>query len=240
MKIIGFILSLVLGQTSLFATESIGYYTKGKIKQSQDIRHYQGSWHKLFQQRNKFYATDELLQNITDLSLYIEQFMPQALPLQLGDIAGKHGGKAYRHRSHQNGLDVDIVYLGKKTKIQPTHAKEWQERFTKGKKVSPNFDSKANWQVFTWLVQNTKVNRIFVDQAIKSNLCRYTSNNPEIDKAERVKVLRRLRPARHHKTHFHLRLTCPKGHDQCIEQGPPPSGSGCRSLALTPIEEDDI
>jgi penicillin-insensitive murein endopeptidase len=69
-----------------------------------------------------------------------------------------------------------------------------------------------------------RVDRIFVNPAIKRTLCRSENGNR--------KWLRKLRPWWGHDAHFHVRLKCPKGSRDCRQQAPVPAGEGCgKSLA---------
>jgi penicillin-insensitive murein endopeptidase len=63
------------------------------------------------------------------------------------------------------------------------------------------------------------VSRIFVAPGIKKSLCETHWNDRSF--------LGRLRPWYGHDDHFHVRLTCPPGATQCVDQTPVPPGDGC-------------
>ncbi len=67
--------------------------------------------------------------------------------------------------------------------------------------------------------QDSEVTRIFVNPAIKKQLCRAAGP----DRAWLTKV----RPWFGHRAHMHVRLRCPADSRECQEQAPPPSGDGC-------------
>src|SRR5581483_724606 len=63
------------------------------------------------------------------------------------------------------------------------------------------------------------VARIFVNAAIKRQLCREGGNDRD--------WLRLIRPWWQHREHFHVRLSCPAADGECRNQPPPPPGDGC-------------
>ncbi|MBK9037710.1 MAG: penicillin-insensitive murein endopeptidase [Bdellovibrionales bacterium] len=69
---------------------------------------------------------------------------------------------------------------------------------------------------------------------VRSNICRrghqkhFCLKWKNQDSDQKVAaVLGSLRPLKNHHDHFHLRLTCPPTSPRCIEQEPPPVGTGC-------------
>jgi penicillin-insensitive murein endopeptidase len=60
---------------------------------------------------------------------------------------------------------------------------------------------------------------MFVNPAIKRELCREAGTDRD--------WLAKVRPWWGHDDHFHMRLTCPAGQDQCEDQAPVPAGDGC-------------
>lgn len=227
MKFAGFALALfcLLIETN-YASEAIGYYSDGKLKQGESILEKGLSIHKLFMQRQKFYGTIEMNAVISDAVDFVRQEIPEAELIQVGDISGKVGGKCEGHASHQNGLDADIVYLTKNGKLQSQNAPYWEEDFVKNSSVSANFHIERNFKLFKYLVVEKQVDRIFVDAAIKKLFCQYVKSNDLKDPAS-AETLRRLRVEKLHSTHFHMRLKCPTTDYSCKSQGEIPSGTGC-------------
>jgi len=225
---------LTLLSLNTHASEAIGFYSDGKLKNSENIYN-NSSFIKLFQDRKKSFTTSEMLFELNKLSDLVRRMYPNAERLQVGDLSAQNGGKAYRHVSHQNGLDADVVYLRHNNYEQDEKTPEWDEYFVKSGRVSKNFHKIRNWYILDYLVHNTDVNRIFVDKAIKSSYCREKLNKNKYT-AEQIKrniaTLKILRPAKYHSTHFHLRLNCPSTDKKCKNQTPVPSGSGCNSLDI--------
>ncbi|HRM42003.1 MAG TPA: penicillin-insensitive murein endopeptidase [Escherichia coli] len=67
--------------------------------------------------------------------------------------------------------------------------------------------------------QDKDVTRIFVNPAIKQQLC--------LDAGTDRDWLRKVRPWFQHRAHMHVRLRCPADSLECEDQPLPPSGDGC-------------
>jgi penicillin-insensitive murein endopeptidase len=69
-----------------------------------------------------------------------------------------------------------------------------------------------------------RVERIFVNAAIKKALCREARGNRS--------WLSKVRPMYGHNYHFHIRITCPAGNSECTPQTPPKDSEGCAASDL--------
>lgn len=213
----------------IHSSEAIGYYSKGSLREAKSILDNKSSVQKLFVAREKLYTTDEMHELLEGAAEFVSDHFPSSEILQVGDLSGVKGGPATRHASHQNGLDADIVYLRHNGYVQPSSAPEWEEYFVSGSRVSSNFNLERNLALFRNLVDRYAVTRIFVDAAIKRDICRYVAREGMYDSLTKL-TLRKLRIADYHKTHFHVRLACPAGDHSCTPQSAPPSGTGCSNL----------
>jgi penicillin-insensitive murein endopeptidase len=141
--------------------------------------------------------------------------------LLVGDIGLARGGPMRSgHRSHQIGLDIDIWLTP--APPRPLSAAE-RESMSAASMVAPDRRavtrawSPAHAGLLRTAAQDPAVARIFVNAAIKAELCRA---GPE-------GWMRKLRPWWGHDSHFHVRLACPDGDAGCVDQAPPPPGPGC-------------
>jgi len=211
----------------LSASEAVGYYTRGSVKNSVAVYDYSSSHMvKLYNKRGQNYGTKEVMLALSGLSDYMKSNYPTIEKMQIGDIAAHKGGRIKRHKSHQNGLDADAVYYRVNEYQQPVDFPEWKEDFVKNGKLTKNFHIERNWEAFKYLVNNHNVGRIFVDGVIKKAMCNYSKSIGEY--SQEKEVLRRLRPENSvHMHHFHLRLKCPSGNRKCRKQREPSKGSGC-------------
>jgi penicillin-insensitive murein endopeptidase len=213
--------------TTLNASEAIGYYSSGSIKDAESIQERGTPIRKLFLQRGRFFGTQEIQDIISDAADFVRQEFPDSEMLQVGDIANKNGGVLKEHGSHQNGLDTDIVYLTRNGNLQSQTAAYWQEEFVKAGVVTANFNTERNLALFKHLIMNTPTERIFVDEAIKRHFCSYAKKNNLLNDSDVKETLRRLRVEKLHTNHFHMRIKCPKTDLKCKAQAAVPAGTGC-------------
>jgi penicillin-insensitive murein DD-endopeptidase len=217
----------------IYSSEAIGYYSNGSLKDAESIITRKTPIHKLFLQRKKFFTTDEMHEVINDAADFVRLQYPSAELLQIGDLSQEKGGVATGHGSHQNGLDVDIVYLTRNGFLQSPTAAFWEEEFVNSRgAVTENFHTERNLMLFKHLVTTSPVGRIFVDTAIKKHLCQYAQKNGLLNDVQIKETLRRLRPEALHTNHFHMRITCPKDDKECTSQSEVPAGTGCDSFTL--------
>jgi penicillin-insensitive murein endopeptidase len=226
-RIFLFAILLSLFPSCYFASEAIGYYSKGSILNSLDIGEF-NDHHivKLYKPRGQNYGTKEIHLALTGLADFMKKNFNTVEKVQIGDISARHGGKIKRHVSHQNGLDADVVYFRRNEFQQPEDYPEWMEDFVKNGRLTSNFHMARNWAAFKYLVHNHNIGRIFVDGVIRDEICSYAKLIGEY--TSETEVLRRIRPENTvHKHHFHFRLKCPSGNYRCKAQKEPNPGPGC-------------
>jgi penicillin-insensitive murein endopeptidase len=172
--------------------------------------------------RNRYYGHPELLRFIAELGR--AQQRQTGLMMMVGDLSQPRGGlMSSSHRSHQNGLDVDIWLT---LTASPAAARElMDQRPDPHSMVRPDglFVSDAWERDQRFLIETAArhhlVDRLFVNPAIKRALCQ----SVDADRA----WLRKVRPWKGHDAHFHARLACPSGSPQCDAQAMLPPGDGC-------------
>lgn len=204
-----------------------GFYSKGTLKNASMLPEVGPGFIRLFLPRDRGYGSLSLVELLQEVALDVNQLFPIGERLQLGDLSAETGGKITRHASHQNGLDADLRYFAKDLREQnPQDVGGFDESFVIQGKVTSNFDSDRNWALFSGLVRSGRVQRIFVDQAIKGKFCKQGRQRTP----EGREVLRRLRPYANHADHLHIRLYCPEGSAGCVPQSEVPSEVGCGRL----------
>jgi penicillin-insensitive murein endopeptidase len=211
--------------------QSLGFYSKGELLNPNLIDNFGFGFIKLFPSRDRGYGSFELITVLRYVSQKIAQKFPNGERLQIGDMSAIHGGFISGHASHQNGLDVDLVYFRNNHKEQDVSIETgFIENFVYQNKISKNFDIKRNWELIVALYETRLVQRAFVDPVIKKTLCNYVKNKKIFDKETTKEALRILRPYPNHADHIHVRLYCPKYSTQCIPQEDPPAGDGCNEI----------
>lgn len=141
-------------------------------------------------------------------------------PLYVGDLGQPRGGPTPTgHRSHQNGLDVDLWY-GPPSKPAAAGKAATPPSVVdlRTQKLLPAWNARTP-RLLELAASRPSVDRIFVHPAVKRALCQ--------DKSKRAPWLGRLRPWWGHQDHFHVRLRCPITSPECMAQPPLASGDGC-------------
>ena len=87
------------------------------------------------------------------------------------------------------------------------------------KDVDPKIWTPGHFAVIKAAAEDPKVERIFVNAAIKKALCREAGK----DRA----FLHKVRPWWGHNYHFHVRIGCPAGSPECKAQDPAAEAEGC-------------
>jgi penicillin-insensitive murein endopeptidase len=129
------------------------------------------------------------------------------------------------HASHQVGLDADVWLTP-----MPSRELTRQEREEMSatdvvadhkKDVDPKVWTPAHLNIIKTAAGEPQVERIFVNAAIKKALCREAGNDRG--------WLQKVRPMWGHNYHFHIRMRCPAGSNDCKAQDPTSPGDGCGS-----------
>ena len=126
------------------------------------------------------------------------------------------------HTSHQVGLDADIWLMPMPNRQLSRNEREEMSANNMVRADRLDIDPAA-WTPSHLLViraaaQEPRVERIFVNAAIKKALCREAKGDRS--------WLAKVRPMYGHDYHFHVRITCPHDDTSCKPQPPPPDGEG--------------
>jgi penicillin-insensitive murein endopeptidase len=215
----------LFGSVSLpapLASRSIGSYTNGCLAGGVELPMTGDAWQVMRPSRNRNWGNPRLID-------YIERFAHDSRTLDhwpgllIGDLSQPRGGPMLTgHASHQIGLDVDIWLTP-----MPEHSLTLEERenmiadsmlkdpFT----VAPDKWTSLHTQLIKRAASYPEVDRIFVHPAIKKVLCEQADD----DRAWLAKV----RPWWNHYYHFHVRLNCPPGAEDCKSQRAVGDDDGC-------------
>ncbi|RUR51313.1 penicillin-insensitive murein endopeptidase [Vreelandella populi] len=153
-------------------------------------------------------------------------------PMLVGDMSQPRGGPVpYGHVSHQSGLDVDIWFRLDLPLLERSE-REGLEQPILVDPVTNQLDERWSDDHATLIrlaAEDPRVARIFVDGAVKHDLCEREWDDRS--------WLRRIRPWHSHDEHLHVRLRCPPGATECVDQPEPPPGEGCHVFPPTPRPE---
>ncbi|MDO2947753.1 penicillin-insensitive murein endopeptidase [Aeromonas simiae] len=211
-------LSLLLA--SALQAEAIGGYAGGCLKGGQPLPLSGPGYEVIRAKRLRYYGHPDLIHYLTQLASQTQQ---AGLPsLYIADLAMPHGGPfSSGHRSHQTGLDADIWFrmsdrpIGKGEQDSPA---EWPLIDEPSYRMLPGRFGPQQLTLLKLAAQAREVERIFINPAIKAEVCRQAPYDDWVGK---------LRPWVGHFSHFHVRLRCPAGSPECVPQAPIPPGNGC-------------
>lgn len=208
-------------------SESIGGYSNGCLVGASPLNFLSEHYQILRTQNNRFYGHPELIGYIEDIASKVHS--KSLGKMLVGDMSMPAGGRFDSgHASHQSGLDVDIW-------LQLPSFPWDTEQLSKPVPL-PLVDDKAmaiikeRWrseiyELIKIAASDKRVARIFVNPAIKKQLCQEARNTGEQNKD----WLRYVRPWHYHQYHMHIRLQCPSNDLDCQNQPPIPAGDGCGS-----------
>lgn len=176
-------------------------------------------------ERNRYYGHPDLVALIETLGREIARWPEQPGLLMVGDLSQPRGGlMSTLHRSHQNGLDVDLWFSFAADAAQAarlTGAGNPPSMVSAdGRRANAHWGA-AQQRLMEAAARHPRVERLFVHAAIKRALCDRVGG----DRA----WLRKVRPWRGHDAHVHVRLHCPGDSPSCEVQAPIPAGDGCGS-----------
>lgn len=204
--------------------QSIGKYTSGCIRGAAELSINGKGYQVMHLSRKRNFGHPELLRFIENLGQTAQ--IQHLGTLLIGDLGQPRGGPTVSgHKSHQTGLDVDIWFLlsreAEKRELSLSERENWGapsvvDSITDN--VKPAEWSFNNEKILEAAARMPEVDRIFVNAAIKKELCQKKSPHDWLQK---------IRPWYKHDDHFHVRLKCPIGDRYCEKQEPIPAGDGC-------------
>lgn len=203
--------------------QSVGGYSNGCLIGGQPLALKGEGYQVIRSVRNRYYGNPELLSFLKRLGQNGKNAgLP---PILIGDMSMPAGGRFLTgHASHQTGLDADIWLrfgpMDDETARNPAGLATVMVDHTK-QRVDERVWTPNQATLIKLAAQDPKVDRIFVNPAIKLKLCQTAGEDRE--------WLRKVRPWFSHDSHMHVRLSCPEGSPNCEKQAPIPVGDGCGS-----------
>jgi penicillin-insensitive murein endopeptidase len=167
-----------------------------------------------------------------DIVDYVETLGRRAVAAKLprfrvGDMSQPRGGPLpFGHASHQTGLDADIWFALDSGPLPPPGARELPalpSMLARPGEIDPARFGPAQIKLLELAAEDERVERIFVNPAIKLALCRGYGGATKSGTG----WLHTLRPWWGHDDHFHVRLRCPPDSTECEAQKPVEPGDGC-------------
>jgi penicillin-insensitive murein endopeptidase len=217
-------------------TRVIGFYSKGCIAGAEALPINGDTWQVMRLSRNRNWAHPDMIALLERLSAkaHKDAGWPGIL---IGDMAQPRGGPMITgHASHQIGLDADVWLTPMPDHRMSREEREEMSAVMMVRSDRLDVDSKVftpgHLAVIRDAAQEPRVQRIFVNAAIKKALCREAKGDRS--------WLSKIRPMYGHDYHFHIRITCPAGAKQCEPQTPPPEGEGCSAADFAYWFQDSV
>ncbi len=208
--------------------EAIGFYAKGCLAGAEELPVNGPHWQVMRLSRNRNWGHPDLVALIERLAAKVNRIAGWP-GLLIGDMAQPRGGPMISgHASHQIGLDADIWLTPMPRRLLSRNEREEMSALNLVRADKLDVDPKT-WTpqylaVIRAAAREPRVERIFVNAAIKKALCREARGDRS--------WLAKVRPMYGHNYHFHIRITCPAGHGECTPQPPPNGSEGCSAADL--------
>src|SRR3954447_7614780 len=204
-------------------THVIGFYAKGCIAGAEGLPINGETWQVMRLSRNRYFAHPDMVALVKRLAMTAKKDAGWN-GILVGDMSQPRGGPMLTgHASHQVGLDADIWLTPMpKTPLSREEREEMSATMVVApdrKDVDPKVWTHGHFAVIKSAAEDPKVERIFVNAAIKKALCREAGK----DRA----FLHKVRPWWGHDYHFHVRMACQPGSPDCKAQDPAGEAEGC-------------
>jgi penicillin-insensitive murein DD-endopeptidase len=204
-------------------TRVIGFYAKGCIAGAEALPINGDTWQVMRLSRNRNWAHPEMIALLERLSAKVHKVAGWP-GLLIGDMSQPRGGPMITgHASHQIGLDADIWLTPMPDRQLSRNEREEMSAVMMVRPdrldIDPNVWTPSHLSVIRAAAQEPRVERIFVNAAIKKALCREATGDRN--------WLAKVRPMYGHDYHFHIRIKCPAGSSECESQPPPTEGEAC-------------
>ncbi len=208
--------------------QSIGHVDNGRLRNATSVLVRQQSlavtkqaFFEIKTPENKnFFATFEMAKLIELMGERLNKTFTRKL--YVGSISFQNGGKISPHLSHQIGIDADMGYPTALDDIKfPVVA---VNENANGKRVTKLYQNRYSRErtydllKFAFNQPDIKIERIFIDRAIKADLCKYAIEKNEFKGADKDLVQKLFESMDHvsgHGNHFHLRLRCSNEDPAC-------------------------
>ncbi|MBL4813458.1 MAG: penicillin-insensitive murein endopeptidase [Rhodobacteraceae bacterium] len=204
------------------ASEPLGFYSRGCQAGAVQLAETGPTWQAMRLSRNRNWAQPATVDFVQNLSRFAAR-QPGWAGLYVGDMSQPRGGPMLTgHASHQTGLDLDIWMLPP-ARLDLTRDERENLSSIRTDRHSGAYVNDAwtpqHMAILREAARDPRVARIFVFAGAKVEMC----NTATGDRA----WLNKIRPWYGHNYHFHVRLNCVPGTQNCEDQAPPPPGDGC-------------
>jgi penicillin-insensitive murein endopeptidase len=209
------------------SARAIGFYSHGCLAGAEALPVDGPQWQVMRLSRNRNWAHPALIKVVERLASDARE-KDGWRGLLVGDISQPRGGPMLTgHASHQIGLDADIWLNPMPPRTLTRQEREELEPRSvvkNRKEIDRSVWTETHARLIRRAASYPEVARIFVNPPIKKALCDWG-----LVQSGSHAWLAKVRPYYNHTYHFHVRIRCPKGSDDCKDQPEPEpvDGTGC-------------
>lgn len=162
---------------------------------------------------DKAWGTQQLVQLLEMAALEMREAYPETVPLVVGHLSSRRGGRLSPHSSHQSGRDVDVAMYSKRNRLVRGFV-------NMGKK---NLDIEKTWFFMETLLETGFIQYILLDWSVQKII--YEEVKIAVPR-QRLKTYFQyprsrgvregiIRHATGHRNHLHIRIFCPSTDRYC-------------------------
>jgi penicillin-insensitive murein DD-endopeptidase len=195
--------------------------------------------------RGSSYGTDELVDSLVRSARAVGREAPGGT-LGIADLSPRGGGATIKHKSHENGRDVDLIYYAVDARGRPLRPADamvkyaadgvslpWRREHPEDpapqrgwEPTARRFDVERNWALVKALLEDpeVEVQWIFIAEPLRAKLLEHAVQKGEAPElVERAEwMLHRPTDSQPHDDHMHVRVLCDAA-DRifgCVDRGP--------------------
>jgi penicillin-insensitive murein endopeptidase len=177
------------------------------------------------------FGVPRLVDAIEDAAADVAKRRPTGVPLFVGEIAAKTGGRLPKHHSHRSGRDVDLLFYMTTLEGAPIAGSEFVKFGPDGIGIDAGgrfvrFDVEREWLLVRSIVRNPKVHVqwIFIAKQLEALLVEHAIalGEPSELVAKAENVLLQPGDSLPHDDHAHVRVACDADErvHGCLDVGP--------------------
>ncbi len=163
----------------------------------------------------KYFGTQEIVDLIA--STGEKMYEETGRKIFISNLSKQNGGPVAPHKSHQNGVDVDIAYPSRNDNIDFPNVVKMKPRVFNKKLYSK--EKTFNLLKIMFEQKDVPIDRIFMDKAIKADLCTYAKSISDLTAEQKdfaKKIFGSINHVYGHGNHLHLRIKCTENQPACI------------------------
>ncbi|TPW19562.1 MAG: penicillin-insensitive murein endopeptidase, partial [Elusimicrobia bacterium] len=196
---------------------SLGTVNRGRLVNAAELTLTGPHWKVIRPEIQRNFGTVEMVDGLIWAAERLRAADPNTPLLAVGDLSAASGGRAPRHRSHQNGRDADVNFYWTDESGAPLFSERMTSFDAKGRGVyggkKVRFDVARNWKLVVAFLTNpyfgADVRWVFVSRGLRTLLLREAVTvGADAALVERAAKLMAQPPGSSHRNHFHVRIGC--------------------------------